>query len=139
MICLSVNSKLVAKLYVLASLIVLINFDNKSYPYMDSLTLGRHWKSLTACQITPCLHPLGTAGTFTWNSRLERRRKTWCVWQVAPCLHALGTVGTFTWNSRLERRRKTWCVWQVAPCLHTFGTSGNLAHFRGKMNLYITM
>jgi hypothetical protein len=62
--------QLAEKLYVLASLIFLINFDNESYPYMDSLTLGRRWKSLTACQITHCLHALGMVGTFTWNSRL---------------------------------------------------------------------
>jgi hypothetical protein len=74
---LSVNYKLVAKLYVLASLIVLINFDNKG---MDPLPLGRHGKSLAACQITPCRHALGTAGTFTWNSRLrERLEKLACL------------------------------------------------------------
>jgi hypothetical protein len=60
---------------------------------MDPVTLGRHWKSLAACQITPCLHAVGTAGTFTWNSCLQRGWKTWCVWQVSPCLHTFGTSG----------------------------------------------
>jgi hypothetical protein len=91
MICPSVNSKLVVELYVLASLIILINFDNESYPYIDPFTLWRHWKSLAACQITPFLHALGMAGSFTWNSCLEKGQKTWGVWQLVPCLHMLGT------------------------------------------------
>ena len=66
----SKHSKLIAKLYILASLIILINFDKKG---MDPRPLERHGKSLVACQITPCLQNMGTANTFTWNSRLRER------------------------------------------------------------------
>ena len=93
MICPPINSKLVVELYVLASLLILINFDNESYPYINPFTLWRHWKSLAACQITPFLHALGTGGSFKWNSHLEKGRKTWGVWQLAPCLQTLGTSG----------------------------------------------
>ena len=132
----SKHSKLIAKLYILASLIILINFDKKG---MDPRPLERHGKSLVACQITPCLQNMGTANTFTWNSRLREARKfgafgklslvckTWERWVPLHGIHA--------W----ERGSKIWFVWQDVHCLHTLGTSGNLVHVGKGMYLYMTM
>ena len=71
---------------------------------------GETWKSLAACQITPCLQNLGTVSTFIWNSRLRERLENLVHLASCPLSEKLGNGEYLYMEFTLEREAQKFGV-----------------------------